>query len=125
MSDLTTPRKVTAPLTYAGRCERYARQRGWAYDEHAMSVHHLTPAQRRRAMHKEQRQYRDAPDVVRARRQRARQYEQHAALNRKRHAAGWDDYDYGWDDYDGHSPADEYLIYPRDDSPSYGDSFAY
>jgi hypothetical protein len=40
-------------LLYADRCERYARQRGWAYDEHRMSWEHLTPAQRRRALKKE------------------------------------------------------------------------
>ena len=46
------------PLTYAGRCERYARQRGWAYDPQRMSIGHLTPAQRRRALHKERRSWR-------------------------------------------------------------------
>lgn len=40
-------------LTYADRCERYARQRGWHYDPHRMSIGRLTPAQRRRALHKE------------------------------------------------------------------------
>jgi hypothetical protein len=40
-------------LSYAGRCERYARQRGWHYDPQRMSFHHLTPAQRRRALRKE------------------------------------------------------------------------
>lgn len=40
-------------LDYAGRCERYARQRGWAYDPHRLSFDHLTPAQRRRALKKE------------------------------------------------------------------------
>jgi len=43
------------PLLYGDRCERYARQRGWKYDPHAMSVHHLTPRQRRRAIAKERR----------------------------------------------------------------------
>lgn len=41
------------PLDYAGRCERYARQRGWHYDEHRLSIDHLTPRQRRRAIKKE------------------------------------------------------------------------
>jgi len=45
-------------LDYAGRCERYARQRGWAYDEHRMSWEHLTPRQRRRALKKEGNQLR-------------------------------------------------------------------
>lgn len=40
-------------FTYADRCERYARQRGWVYDEHRMSIDHLTPRQRRRALKKE------------------------------------------------------------------------
>jgi len=40
-------------LNYADRCERYARQRGWAYDEYRMSWEHLTPRQRRRALKKE------------------------------------------------------------------------
>lgn len=40
-------------LSYADRCERYARQRGWRYDPQRMSIHHLTPAQRRRALRKE------------------------------------------------------------------------
>jgi hypothetical protein len=40
-------------LDYAGRCERYARQRGWAYDPERMSIGHLTPRQRRRALKKE------------------------------------------------------------------------
>jgi hypothetical protein len=44
-------------LDYADRCERYARQRGWAYDEHRMSIGHLTPRQRRRALKKERHQY--------------------------------------------------------------------
>lgn len=39
-------------LDYAERCERYARQRGWAY-EHRFSIDHLTPRQRRRALKKE------------------------------------------------------------------------
>ena len=41
------------PLTYADRCERYARQRGWAYYPQRLSYDHLTPAQRRRALRKE------------------------------------------------------------------------
>ena len=40
-------------LLYAARCERYARQRGWAYDPQRLSIDRLTPRQRRRAMHKE------------------------------------------------------------------------
>ena len=40
-------------IDYAGRCERYARQRGWAYDETRLSFDHLTPRQRRRALKKE------------------------------------------------------------------------
>jgi hypothetical protein len=53
---------VTAatPLDYAARCERYARQRGWAYDPAASSIGHLTPKQRRRAMRKEDRANRKA-----------------------------------------------------------------
>lgn len=46
MSDAT-------PLDYAARCERYARQRGWACDPHELSIGHLTPRQRRRALKKE------------------------------------------------------------------------
>jgi len=90
------------PLDYAGRCERYAARRGWAYDEHEMSIHHLTPAQRRRAIRKEKRE-------------QARVYGHWAKPEP-------DDWDGG--SYD-HSPADEYFIWPRDDSPSYRDSFAY
>lgn len=45
------------PLDYAARCERYARQRGWAYDEHRHSIGHLTPRQYRRAIHKEGRAF--------------------------------------------------------------------
>lgn len=41
------------PLGYAGRCQRYARQAGWAYDEHRLSIDRLTPRQRRRAIKKE------------------------------------------------------------------------
>lgn len=44
-------------LDYAGRCERYARQRGWHYDPHRMSYDKLTPRQRRRALKKETSQY--------------------------------------------------------------------
>jgi hypothetical protein len=40
-------------LNYAGRCERYARQRGWPYSPTRMSVSYLTPKQFRRAMKKE------------------------------------------------------------------------
>jgi hypothetical protein len=47
---------MTKPLLYADRCERYARQRGWAYDEHRISIDHLTPRQRRRALRKERHQ---------------------------------------------------------------------
>jgi len=43
------------PLDYADRCERYARQRGWQYDPQRLSIGHLTPAQRRRALRKERR----------------------------------------------------------------------
>jgi hypothetical protein len=43
------------PLDYAARCQRYARQAGWAYDGHRMSISRLTPRQRRRALHKEHR----------------------------------------------------------------------
>lgn len=52
------------PLTYAGRCERYARQRGWHYDPQQMSIHHLTPAQRRRALRKERRSWRRLADAA-------------------------------------------------------------
>lgn len=48
--------RVIIPLNYADRCQRYARQRGWAYDPKRMSIQHLTPRQRRRAMHKERQQ---------------------------------------------------------------------
>jgi hypothetical protein len=41
------------PLTYSDRCQRYARQAGWKYDPHGLSIHRLTPAQRRRALKKE------------------------------------------------------------------------
>jgi len=44
-------------LDYADRCERYARQRGWTYDVHRISIYHLTPRQRRRAIKKERRQF--------------------------------------------------------------------
>lgn len=55
------------PLSYAGRCERYARQRGWAYDPQRMSIGHLTPAQRRRALRKERRAWRaDAAEYAAA-----------------------------------------------------------
>jgi hypothetical protein len=40
-------------LDYSGRCERYARQRGWAHDPKKLSIGHLTPRQRRRAIRKE------------------------------------------------------------------------
>ena len=40
-------------LDYAGRCERYAAQRGWHYDWNKMSAGHLTPKQFRRALKKE------------------------------------------------------------------------
>jgi hypothetical protein len=40
-------------MNYAQRCERYASQRGWHYDEHVISIHRLTPRQRRRALKKE------------------------------------------------------------------------
>lgn len=53
---------AATPLGYAARCERYARQRGWAYDEHRMSIGHLTPAQRRRALRKERRGWRKYGD---------------------------------------------------------------
>lgn len=43
------------PLDYADRCERYARQRGWAYAPNRISIGHLTPRQRRRALAKENR----------------------------------------------------------------------
>ena len=42
------------PLDYAARCQRYARQAGWAYDEYRLSIDRLTPRQRRRAIKKEQ-----------------------------------------------------------------------
>jgi len=51
------------PLIYAGRCERYARQRGWHYDPQRMSIGHLTPAQRRRALRKERRAWRRMADA--------------------------------------------------------------
>jgi hypothetical protein len=42
-------------LDYAGRCERYARQAGWEYAVNRISIGHLTPRQRRRALKKEDR----------------------------------------------------------------------
>ena len=45
-------------LDYAGRCKRYARQRGWIYVPDLMSIGHLTPRQRRRALKKERQQLR-------------------------------------------------------------------
>lgn len=56
-------RKPVKPLDYADRCERYARQRGWHYDPQRMSIHRLTPAQRRRALHKERRSWRRTPEL--------------------------------------------------------------
>lgn len=44
-------------LTYADRCERYAKQRGWQYDSQRLSIRHLTPRQRRRALKKERSAY--------------------------------------------------------------------
>jgi hypothetical protein len=44
---------AATPLDYDGRCERYARQRGWAYDPSRLSIGRLTPRQRKRAMKKE------------------------------------------------------------------------
>lgn len=44
-------------LDYGDRCERYARQRGWKYDPGKISIGHLTPRQRRRALRKEWHQY--------------------------------------------------------------------
>jgi hypothetical protein len=41
------------PLTYSDRCQRYARQAGWKYDPHGLSISHLTPRQRGRALKKE------------------------------------------------------------------------
>jgi len=41
------------PLDYAGRCARYLPQRGIAYDPGRLSVSHLTPRQRKRALKKE------------------------------------------------------------------------
>ncbi len=46
-------------LDYAGRCGRYARQRGWKYDPRRLSIQHLTPRQRRRALKKERSAYAD------------------------------------------------------------------
>jgi hypothetical protein len=94
---------AATPLDYAGRCERYARQRGWAYDEHRMSIGHLTPRQRKRALKKE----RHANPVHPA---------ETGPYNDGHDGAFYDDDD---------SPADEYLTWPRDDSPSYRDTFAY
>jgi hypothetical protein len=45
-------------LTYAERCERYARQRGWTYDPRMPSFGRLTPRQRHRALKKERRAWR-------------------------------------------------------------------
>jgi hypothetical protein len=50
-------------LDYAGRCERYARQRGWAYDPARLSIGKLTPAQRRRALRKERHMWRRLADA--------------------------------------------------------------
>lgn len=46
------------PLMYGERAERYLRQRGIAYDDHAVSIGKLTPAQRRRSLRKERRSWR-------------------------------------------------------------------
>jgi hypothetical protein len=89
------------PIDYGDRCQRYARQRGWAYDPERLSIGHLTPRQRRRAMHKEGRGYGDAPEVVAAGRQRARKAERLAAVNRRRAAAGLDPLGH---DYDADPP---------------------
>lgn len=51
-------REPVKPLTYAARCERYARQAGWHYDPRQMSIRRLTPAQASRALHKERRSWR-------------------------------------------------------------------
>jgi hypothetical protein len=48
------------PLDYADRARRCFAQRGIAYDPQRMSIHRLTPAQRRRALHKERRAWRKA-----------------------------------------------------------------
>jgi hypothetical protein len=53
-------------LSYADRCERYARQRGWRYDPERLSIGHLTPAQHRRALRKERHQWRQRAVSVRA-----------------------------------------------------------
>jgi hypothetical protein len=47
------------PLSYAARCVR----RGWHYDPQQMSIGHLTPAQRRRALRKERRSWRQMADA--------------------------------------------------------------
>jgi hypothetical protein len=51
------------PLSYDDRAERYLRQRGMAYDGHALSIHKLTPAQCRRALRKERRAWRRLADA--------------------------------------------------------------
>jgi hypothetical protein len=45
-------------LSYGDRCRRYAVQRGWAYNPRLLSISHLTPAQRRRALRKERHMWR-------------------------------------------------------------------
>lgn len=43
---------------YSERAERYLRQCGIAYDDHTVAIGKLTPAQRRRSLHKERRGWR-------------------------------------------------------------------
>jgi len=45
-------------LMYSRRAEHYLRQRGIPYDPFRLSIHRLTPKQRRRALHKESHQLR-------------------------------------------------------------------
>lgn len=57
---------AATPLMYSERAERYLRQRGIDYDDHTIAIGRLTPAQRRRALHKERRGWRRIGDARRA-----------------------------------------------------------
>ena len=60
---MSETREPVRPLSYAARCERYARQAGWHYDPQRSSIRHLTPTQRRRALRKERRMWRRMADA--------------------------------------------------------------
>ena len=115
---------AATPLDYAGRCERYARQAGWAYDPHRISIDKLTPRQHRRALHKERRaspnhhgtpRRRYATPAAAHARHLARRAAKRALAEMDRYAAAY------LDDDDGHLRGN---IWPVD-RPCYGDTFAY